>query len=383
MRKICVVTGTRAEYGLLRGLMMKIQACNDAELQIIATNMHLMSEFGYTYKEIENDGFVIDEKVYMPKFDGKNVFLADSMSVELKEMNSALLRLSPDIIVILGDRYEMMIVALVALINNIPLAHIHGGEVTEGAFDDAIRHSITKMSYLHFTSTEVYRKRVIQLGESPNRVFNVGALGVENIHKISQISKIKLEEYLDLILDNPTILVTYHPVTLKGNEKQSIADFLRALGEYNEYQIIFTMPNSDPGNDVIRDAILDFSNVHKENVRCFNSLGVNRYLSIIPYMKAVVGNSSSGIIEVPSFGIPTLNIGDRQNGRIMADSVVCCSDDFGSIKKGLDMVLSDQFYSKSRNVLNPYDKSNTADSIFQVIMNCELFTIKKFNDILF
>ena len=239
------------------------------------------------------------------------------------------------------------------------------------------------MSYLHFTSTEVYRKRVIQLGESPNRVFNVGALGVENIHKISQISKIKLEEYLDLILDNPTILVTYHPVTLKGNEKQSIADFLRALGEYNEYQIIFTMPNSDPGNDVIRDAILDFSNVHKENVRCFNSLGVNRYLSIIPYMKAVVGNSSSGIIEVPSFGIPTLNIGDRQKGRIMADSVVCCSDDFGSIKKGLDMVLSDQFYSKSRNVLNPYDKSNTADSIFQVIMNCELFTIKKFNDILF
>ncbi len=381
MRKICVVTGTRAEYGLLRGLISKIQSSHDMQLQIVATNMHLLSEFGYTYKEIEEDGFTIDEKVYMPKFDGKIVSLADSMSVELKDMNAAILRLSPDVIVILGDRYEMFIVALVALINNIPLAHIHGGELTEGAFDDAIRHSITKMSYWHFTSTEEYRRRVIQLGESPDRVFNVGALGVENIHKVVPISKSELDEYLGLDLGNPTILVTYHPVTLKGKECQIINDFLLALQDYREYQILFTMPNSDPGSDVIRKAIIEYAKRDENRMKIFTSLGLRRYLSVIPYVKAVVGNSSSGIIEVPSFGVPTLNIGDRQKGRIMADSVICCDDDYASIKKGLEYVLSDEFYNISKRAISPYDKKGTADTIFRVIKDCDLGIVKKFYDI--
>lgn len=386
MRKICVVTGTRAEYGLLSRLMRMIKDSPDTQLQVIATNMHLSPKYGNTYQEIEADGFTIDYKV--PIIDEN---AEDSAVTTLKSMSRAIAGfadaynvLSPDLVVILGDRYEMLAVAAAALIERIPIAHLHGGEVSEGAYDDAIRHSITKMSHLHFTSTEEYRKRVIQLGEQPDRVFYVGAIGVENIKKLPLLNKKEIEDSIQFPLDKNTILVTYHPVTLGTHTaEQDIREFIDALETKEDLRVLFTMPNSDTGGQSIIKAINDFVSLHPDRARAYKSLGVKRYLSVIQYVGAVVGNSSSGLLEVPSFGIPTLNIGDRQNGRIAAESVYNCAPDKESVLKGLDMVMSPAFRKKAVDTQNPYEKVGTAQAIFDVVSTYPLEQLqqKHFYDI--
>ena len=374
MRKICVVTGTRAEYGLLSRLMRLIKESDQTELQIIATNMHLSPYYGNTYQEIEKDGFVIDKKIPIlnEEKDDANATIK-SMAKALSGFADAYDELKPDLVVVLGDRYEILAAATAALIECIPIAHIHGGEITEGAYDDAIRHSITKMSHLHFTSTEEYRRRVIQLGEQPERVFYVGALGVENITSIPLMAKEEVEESIGFMIDRNTILVTYHPVTLsRVDVKTLIKDFLSALQERTNLRIVFTMPNSDNGGSIISKEIEQFVARNNDRAICFKSLGIKRYLSLMKQVSAVVGNSSSGILEAPSFRIPTLNIGDRQTGRVAAESVYNCAPDKVSILTGLDFIFSDAFKEKAAQAVNPYDKSGTAEAIFNVIKSYPL-----------
>ena len=378
MRKICVVTGSRAEYGLLSGLMRAIQEDKDLQLQVIATNMHLSPEFGLTYREIEKDGFQIDKKVQMllssdtPNATTKSVGLATIGFADAYE------DLQSDLIVVLGDRFEILAAVSAALFFKIPVAHLHGGEITEGAYDDSIRHSITKMSHLHFTSTEAYRQRVIQLGEQPDRVFYVGAIGVENIKRVPFLSKEELEESLHFKMGDKCLLVTYHPVTLENNTAASqCLSLLEALDNFPDYRVIFTLPNSDTDGRVIIHLIEDYVKSRPERCMSIPSLGLRRYLSALRYVDAVVGNSSSGIIEVPSFGIPTLNIGDRQKGRIAAESVWNCGNDMGKIVDGLKEILSEDFRRKARVCVNPYEKEDTVKNIFRVISTYPLDRLRK------
>ena len=382
-----MVTGTRAEYGLLSRLLKMIKKSPATQLQVIATNMHLSPKYGNTYQEIEKDGFTIDYKIPIIEENDKNdaVTTVKSMAKALAGFADAYNELKPDMVVVLGDRYEILAAAEAAMIERIPIAHIHGGEVTEGAFDDAIRHSITKMSQLHFASTEEYRHRIIQLGEQPERVFNTGAIGVENVKKLSLLSKDEIEREIDFKIDDNTILVTYHPVTLgKRTAKDDIEDFVSALEERKDIRIIFTMPNSDTGSQFIVDAINRFVERNPIRSKAYKSLGVVRYLSVMRQVAAVVGNSSSGIVEVPSFGIPTLNIGDRQKGRIAGESVYNCAPDKESILNGLNIIFSNSFKELASVVRNPYEKANTAEEIFKVISTYPLEQLnqKHFYDIL-
>ena len=384
MRKICVVTGSRAEYGLLSGLMRAIQEDKDLQLQVIATNMHLSPEFGLTYREIEKDGFQIDKKVQMllssdtPNATTKSVGLATIGFADAYE------DLQPDLLVVLGDRFEILAAVSAALFFKIPVAHLHGGEITEGAYDDCIRHAITKMSHLHFTSTEAYRQRVIQLGEQPDRVFYVGAIGVENIKRVPLMSQAKLEESIRFELGKKSLLVTYHPVTLENHTAaDQCRNLLEALDEFPDYKIIFTLPNSDTDGRVIIRLINEYVSLHPERCMATPSLGLQRYLSALKCVSAVVGNSSSGIIEVPSFGIPTLDIGNRQKGRIAAESVVHCGNDSRSIIEGMQEVLSDVFRKQVKHVLNPYEKRDTTKNIYKIISTYPLENLrqKKFYDV--
>ena len=386
MRKICVVTGTRAEYGLLSRLMRMIKDSQDTHLQVIATNMHLSPKYGNTYQEIEKDGFTIDCKIPIIDENAEDnaVTTVKSMATALSGFADAYNTLKPDLVVVLGDRYEILAAATAALIERIPIAHLYGGEVTEGAYDDAIRHSITKMSQLHFASTEVYRQRIIQMGEQPDHVFYIGAVGVENVKRLPLKSKNEIEKEIDFTIDNNTILVTYHPVTL-GNRtaKDDIDDFIAVLEERKDLRVIFTMPNSDTGSIFIVEAVNGFVERNSDRAKAFKSLGVVRYLSVMKQVAAVVGNSSSGIVEVPSFGIPTLNIGDRQKGRIQSESTYNCMPDKDSVLKGLDMVLSKDFRELASKAHNPYEKANTAEEIFNVISTypIEQLNQKHFYDI--
>lgn len=382
MRKICVVTGSRAEYGILRTLIAAIKNDPELILQIIATNQHLSILQGETYKEIERDGFTIDYKVYMADdeaSDNANT-TAKSISRGIASFADAFDVLKPDLLLILGDRYEMLAVASTALIYKIPIAHLHGGEITEGAFDDAIRHAITKMSHLHFTSTESYRKRVIQLGEQPERVFNVGALGVENILKTDFMTKDEIEQSLNFKLTDKCFLCTYHPVTLSNMPSEAqILNLLEALDEYKEYHVIFTYSNSDTNSQIIIKRIQEYVDKNAERCMFIPSLGQRRYFSVLKYLKAVIGNSSSGIIEVPSFGIPTLNIGDRQKGRIAADSVINCGYSTEEIKDGLAQAVA----YEHRSIDNPYYKEGTCQAILNTIKTFSLENIvqKHFYDL--
>ena len=365
MRKICVITGSRAEYGLLSGLMHAIKDDSELELQIIATNMHLSPEFGLTYRNIEQDGFTINKKVVMLLSSDTANATAKSVGLGFIGFADAYEDLQPDMVVVLGDRYEIIAAVSTALFYKIPVAHLHGGEITEGAYDDCIRHSITKMSHLHFTSTDVYRQRVIQLGEDPKRVFNVGAPGIENIKKVPLMSKEELEATLDgFTFGDKAFLVTYHPVTLENSTaEEQVKNLLVALDEFPEYKVIFTLPNSDTDGRVIINLINEYVAKHKDRAISYPSLGLRRYLSALQFVKAVVGNSSSGIIEVPSFGIPTLNIGDRQKGRLTADSVVNCSTSKEEIVAGLEKVI----YAEHKEIKNPYEGKNTTANILQVL----------------
>ena len=382
IRKICVVTGSRAEYGILKRLMSAIKECPELELQVIATNQHLSKCQGETYKEIESDRFIIDYKVYMADddaIDNANT-TAKSISRGVAGFADAFDALQPDLLLILGDRYEMLAVASTALIYKIPIAHLHGGEITEGAFDDAIRHAITKMSHLHFTSTEAYRKRVIQLGEQPERVFNVGALGVENVLKNDFMSKEEIEQSLNFQMTDRCFLCTYHPVTLCNMSSETqVLNLLDAMDAYKDYHVIFTYSNSDTNSQIIIKRIQEYIDRNQERCMFIPSLGQRRYFSALKYMTAVIGNSSSGIIEVPSFGIPTLDIGDRQKGRIAAKSVIHCGYSTEEIKEGLKEVVS---YG-NKAIDNPYYKEGTCESILNVIKTYPLDNIvqKHFYDL--
>lgn len=380
-RKICIITGSRAEYGLLSGLMRVIKNDPILDLQIIATNMHLSPEFGLTYREIEKDGFYINKKVEMLLSSDTSNATVKSVGLGTIGFADAYEDLRPDLIVVLGDRFEILAAVSAALFYKIPVAHLHGGEITEGAYDDCIRHAITKMSHLHFTSTEEYRKRVIQLGEQPDRVFHVGAIGVENIKKIKLLSKQELEDSIGFKFGLKSLLITFHPVTLEDSTaEQQCLNLLEVLESLRDYHFLFTLPNSDTNGRIIGECIRQFVDNHSDRAIAFTSLGHTRYLSALQYVSAVVGNSSSGIIEVPNFGIPTLNIGNRQKGRIAAKSVIHCGIEKEEIKVGLKKVLSESILSIAQLKKNPYDKEGTVDTIYSILKNYSLEALipKKF-----
>ena len=377
-RKICVVTGTRAEYGLLYWTMKRIQDVPNLELQIIATGMHLSPEFGNTYKTIENDGFTIHRKIECLLSSDTGVGISKSIGLGIISFSEAYDQLKPDIVLVLGDRFEIMGAVTAAMINRIPIAHCHGGEATEGLIDESIRHSITKMSQIHFTSTEEYRKRIIQLGEHPSTVYNVGGLGIENINKLNLLDREGFEKSIGCKLKSKNYLVTFHPVTLDKNsaENQFIA-LINSLDKLDNSLIIFTKPNADNDGRIIIKLIDEYVSKNKHKVVAFTSLGQLRYLSAIPFMTAVVGNSSSGLLEVPSFRIPTVNIGDRQRGRIQGDSVINCDPTESSIKKALDIANSIEFRDKIKDKVSPYGEINSSEIIIEKLINISLDDILK------
>lgn len=377
MRKICIVTGTRAEYGLLSGLMKAIQEDLALDLQVIATNMHLSPEFGLTYQEIERDGFTIHKKVEMLLSADTATSVVKSLGLGLIGFADAYEELKPDLLVLLGDRYEMLGAASAALLLQIPIAHISGGDVTEGAYDDAIRHSISKMSHLHFTSTEEYRKRVIQLGEHPSTVFHVGSTGLDNIARMQLLDRKALEESIHFPLGERSLLITYHPVTLeRQTAKEQFAALLQAVDETGA-RLLFTKPNSDSDGRIIGSMMDEYVQQHPDKSVVFTSLGYLRYLSALQYVDAVVGNSSSGIIEVPSFGIPTINIGDRQKGRLRADSVIDCTPERSDIRAALQKAFSPAFREQALHTVNPYALPDSVHRIFEVIRDYPLEGISK------
>ena len=367
-RKVCVVTGTRAEYGLLYWLMKEIQASEKLELQLIVTGMHLSPEFGLTYQQIEKDGFEIHRKIEMLLSSDTEVGITKSMGVGLMGFAEAFSDLTPDLLVVLGDRFEIFIAVSAAMIAKIPVAHLHGGEATEGLIDEPIRHSITKMSHLHFTSTKEYRDRVVQLGESPNRVFNVGAAGIDNIVRLPLLDRQAFEESIDFKLGQKNILITFHPVTLeKMTTERQFQSLLDVLDEYPELHVIFTKANADTNGRVINEMIDHYVTTKPETTVCFTSMGQLRYLSALQYVDGVVGNSSSGLLEVPSFKIGTVNIGDRQRGRIKAESVIDCQPETLSIRSAIQMLYSEKFQNDLLHVKNPYGKGGVPQKIVAVL----------------
>lgn len=365
-RKVCVVTGSRAEYGLLYWLMKEIQSDSALELQVIVTGMHLSPEFGLTWKQIEQDGFIIDRKVEMLLSSDTPVGISKSIGLGVIGFGDALDYLQPDLLVVLGDRFEIFAAVQAAMTHRIPIAHIHGGEITEGAVDDAIRHAITKMSHLHFTATESYRQRVIQLGESPQCVFNSGAPGLDNIFRLKLLDKPQLEEAIDFKLGKRNLLVTFHPVTLeKATAATQFEHLLKALDYFDDSHIIFTQPNADADGRVIIEMIEQYRQRFPERVTSFVSLGSLRYLSLLKYMDAVVGNSSSGLIEAPAFKVGTINIGDRQRGRLCANSVIHCEPEVDDILNAFNRLFSEEFQKSLDTVENPYGNSGASIKIKQ------------------
>lgn len=377
-RTICVITGTRAEYGLLRWLIRGIADDPTLQLQIIATGMHLSPEFGSTFREIENDGFTIDRKVEMLTSSDTQVGVAKSMGLGLIGFADALADLQPDLIVVLGDRFEIFAAVASALVTRIPIAHLHGGERTEGAFDEALRHSITKMSHLHFVAAEEYRNRVIQLGEQPAAVHTVGGLGIDAIKKVTLLDRPALEASLDFQLGSKSLLVTFHPVTLEASTaEEQMQALLDALAELTDTQLIFTLPNADTGGRALIEMVHGFVATHPQ-ARAYPSLGQLRYLSAVALVDGVVGNSSSGLAEVPSFQKGTINIGDRQRGRLMADSVINCAPDRASIVAALTQLYSPTFQASLGAVANPYGDGGASAKILAVIRDYPLeHAIKK------
>jgi GDP/UDP-N,N'-diacetylbacillosamine 2-epimerase (hydrolysing) len=377
-RKICIITGSRAEYGLLSFLMKEINGSHKLTLQIIATGSHLSSEFGLTYKNIEEDGFVINEKIEMLVSSDTSIGVSKSVGLGIIGFADVFEKLKPDIVVILGDRFEIFAAAQAALIARIPLAHLHGGETTEGAIDEAFRHSITKMSHIHFTSTEIYRQRVIQLGEDPSSVFNFGAIAIDGIRKLKLWNREELEKNLGFCFKKKNLLVTFHPVTLEDRTAGSqFQELLKVLSKLSDTFIIFTMPNADTGGRIIREMIKDYLRTHSANSIAFESLGQLRYFSIMSQVDAVIGNSSSGLIEAPSFKIGTINIGDRQKGRIKALSVIDCEPVQISIEIALQHLYSNNFQELLRTVINPYNGDRVAKKIMHVLEEYPLENILK------
>ena len=384
MRKICIATGTRADWGLLSGIAKALNARNDVKLQIVATNMHLSERYGFTFREIEHDGLHIDYRVPMPADTDTPHDTVAAMSVCMRGFADAFEALRPDLLLILGDRYEMLAVASAAMIFRIPIAHIAGGTISEGAYDDSIRHSITKMSHLHLTETEECRRRVIQLGEAPERVFNTGAIGIYNILHTHFLSREELETELATPIPEKSLFVTFHPATLDVvPQNEQCANLIAALESRSDYKVFFSYPNNDTAGRIIIDMIEDYVRQNPERAYVRPSYGQLRYFSLMRFMKAAVGNSSSGIVEVPSLHIPTLNIGIRQNGRRRAASVVDCGVTLDEISRGLHRVLGADMQQLARTVQNPYEQPDTLQRIVDVVCNTPLegITVKRFHDL--
>lgn len=386
MKKICIVTGSRAEYGLLKPLITKISEDRDLILQLVVTGMHLSPEFGLTYKEIIKDGFTITEKVEILLSSDTEIGISKSIGLAMISFSEVFQKINTDLLIILGDRYEIFAVAAVAMIARIPIAHLHGGETTEGVIDEAIRHSITKMSYLHFTSHEIYRNRVIQLGEEPSRVFNVGSIVEDSIKTIEFIQKSQLEKDLGIKFNKKMALLTFHPATLESNssEKQ-FKNILEALNDFNDLKIIFTKANSDTNGRIINNMIDKYVSNNPQKCVAFTSLGQLRYLSTMLYCDVVIGNSSSGIIEAPILKKSTVNIGDRQKGRIQAESIINCNPVKEEIIKAIKKALSKEFVESLKKTGIIEEKNSVSENIIAIIKeyltNNKTNTKKKFYDI--
>jgi UDP-N-acetyl-D-glucosamine 2-epimerase, UDP-hydrolysing len=384
MKKISILTATRAEYGLLKPIIKKLKEVSDFDVRVVATGAHLSPEFGLTYKEIEQDGIEIDEKIEILLSADTPSSISKSMGLAMISFADYFSKLNPDILIVLGDRYETLAVCCAAMNQRIPIVHLYGGETTEGAVDESIRHAITKLSYLHFTSTEEYRRRVIQLGEQPNRVFCVGAIGIENILNEKLMSKSELEASISFKLDRPYAVITFHPVTLEdSNSAEQFETLIDACKNHKDMKFIFSKANSDANGRVINQLIDRFVK-ESDNAVVFTSLGMVRYLSAVKYSSIVIGNSSSGLVEAPSFGVPTINIGDRQKGRLQADSVINCESITKEINKAITLALTKEFKNKAHNTTNPYGDGNTSGKIVGVIkdflLNDKIDLKKKFYD---
>lgn len=383
-RKICVVTGTRAEYGLLYWLLREIDNDPDLELQLVVTGAHLSPEFGLTYQAIENDGFTISEKVEMLLSSDTAVGITKSMGLATIGFADAFERLKPDILVLLGDRYEILSAAQAAMVAKIPIAHLHGGETTEGAIDEAIRHSITKMSHFHFVSAEPYKKRVIQLGEDPSRVHNFGALSIDNVKKLKLLEQDELEQSIGFKLGELSFLVTYHPVTLSVRKiNESVNELLKALSYFDNANIIFTKPNADTHGRIISQMIEKYVEKQRSRMILVENLGLVRYLSALKYINVVIGNSSSGIVEAPLFYKPTVNIGDRQKGRLRLPSIIDCEEKEVDIINAIKLATSEEFLDKIRTQKFPYGNGTSSTKIKEYLKTVKLKGIlsKKFYDL--
>lgn len=384
-KKIAVLTATRSEYGLLRTIIKRLSESDIFDVSVLVTGAHLSGNFGYTVQEIEKDGFSIDKKVDILLQGSGSASISKSMGLALMGFGDYFEEHHLDYLMVLGDRYETLAVCCAAMNARIPIIHLHGGEVTEGAIDEAIRHSITKMSLYHFTSTEEYRRRVIQLGESPDRVFNVGAIGVENILHESKFSRKELEDMLNFDLAKSYGVVTFHPVTLEGDCEEQCKSLLKAMSHFKDYRFIITGANADCGGETINRILQEYANKH-DNVYFTYSLGMKKYLSALNNAAFVLGNSSSGIIEAPSFGIPTINIGNRQKGRIQADSVINCDSKEEEIVAAIEKAMSPDFREVAKDVKNPYGNGETSKQIVNIleklVKNQKMDLEKKFYDLI-
>ena len=382
-KKICVITGSRSEYSLLKILMKDINKTDGLQLQTIVTGMHLSPEFGFTIDEIKKDGFVINKKVEMLLSSDSSVGISKSTGLGIIGFADAFEELNPDMIILLGDRFETLSAGIAAMFFRIPISHIHGGEITEGAYDEAIRHSLTKISYLHFVSTNVYKNRVIQLGESPERVFNVGALGCQNIKKYKYLSKQELEDDILFKFGKKSILVTYHPETLQINSSSLVFnELLKALNAFPDINILFTYPNADNDGRIIISMINEYCNSNK-NAHFIPSLGSKRYFSFIKYCDGVIGNSSSSIIELPSLKKGAINIGNRQKGRVFGDNIINSLPEKNAIINAIKELFSNEFNNKLKKIKNPYENGNTSNKIIEVIKQFKIdpSLVKSFHDI--
>ena len=366
-KRICVLTGTRAEYGLLKRVILKLKVIPELDVRVVVTGAHLSPEFGLTYQEIEKDRISIDEKIEILLSGDTAASISKSMGLAIIGFADYLAKSAPDMLLVLGDRYETLSVCCAAMNQRIPIAHLYGGETTEGAVDESIRHAITKLSYLHFTSTEQHRNRVIQLGEQPERVFCVGSLGIENILQEELLSKSELEIALDFKLDKPYAVVTFHPVTLEeNNSADQFKALLSACFNHKEMKFIFSKANADTNGRIINEMIDAFVEKY-DNAIAFDSLGMVRYLSALKYSVMVMGNSSSGLVEAPSLGIPTVNIGDRQKGRLQSDSVINCQPILGEIEKAMSFALTEEVQTRAKKTVNPYGNGEASEKIAETI----------------
>ena len=384
MKKICVVTATRAEYGLLRNTIRRIETDPELELCLVVTGSHLSEDYGYTVREIEQDGFPIEAEIQILESGVGQLPIVKTMANALQQFGETFAQFCPDLLLVLGDRYELLAICEAALMLKIPIAHISGGEITEGVVDDVVRHCITKMRHLHFPGCEVYSQRIIQLGEQPDSVFNYGDVGVENIRKMDFADRKELEDFMAFPLDWPYACVTFHPTTLgaQSSEKQ-LLELLGAIESFGDMKFIFTGSNADAGGESLNQMIQQFVMEH-ENCRYYASLGIRRYLRLLKDSEMIIGNSSSGIVEAPCFGIPTVNIGDRQKGRLQADSVINCDPVKNRIIGAVKRARTEEFKHRAKTAVNPYGSGDTSEGIVREIkrfLKSDKNLMKKFYDL--